>query len=297
MSLAQYQDALAQILTDAAFRAAFLADPAAACAAHGLGPGETASLIEIDRTPMALHADLLVQARVMLALKTLPATAKILGERVIETVAGFGAAHPPVPADEPALVVETLRYAAYLRDGAAARLGLPAFTADVVAYETAVFEHSGNVAAWTAAAAIAQDGGVLPPDERAFASCVPVAGANVRIESFAHDVIRLVEAIQRDEAVDAAAFEAPCTLVFVKTAGRRQVETLRVTPDVRALLELCDGTASGGAVAERLSAQARERGRDGGDMLSTVFRVAESLRRKNVLTYRAGESPAISRTA
>jgi len=292
VSLAQYQDALAHILTDGAFRAAFLDDPAAACAAHGLDAGETASLIEIDRTPMALHADLLGQARVMLALKALPATWKILGERVIETVAGFGAAYPPVPADEPALVVETLRYAAYLRGGAAARLGLPAYAGDVVAYEAAVFEHSGSLAAWAAAAALAEDGGAAVGDERAFASCVPVAGANVRIESFAYDVVRLVEALERGESPDAAACATPCTLVFVKTAGRRAVETLRVTPDVRALLELCDGTANGAAIAARLSASARERGRDGGDMLSSVFRAAESLRRKNVLTYRAGASPA-----
>ena len=112
------------------------------------------------------------------------------------------------------------------------------------------------------------------------------------IESFAYDVVGLVEALERGENPDAAAFALPCTLVFVKTAGRRAVETLRVTPDVRALLELCDGTANGSAIAARLSASARERGLDGGDMLSSVFRAAESLRRKNVLTYRAGASPA-----
>jgi hypothetical protein len=153
-------------------------------------------------------------------------------------------------------------------------------------------EHSASIDAWAAAAALGQPGESVLLDEDAFASSVPVVGANVRVESFAYDVAGLIEALERDGSAEAASFATPCTLVFVKIAGRRPLDTLRVTPDVRTLLALCDGTATGGMITARLSEYARARGRDAEDMLSSVFRAAESLRRRQVLSYRTGTPAA-----
>jgi len=278
MSLAAYQDALAALLTDRAFRDAFLHDPAVA-RRFALDEREFRSLAEIGVPPMVQHADLLEQARVMLALKALPVTARLLGGALHRTIAPFCAAVPPQPGAEPVLLLEARRFAAFLRSDAARPLGLAPHVAEVAAYEATSFEHGGSADAWEDATRFAAaNAGVGPVDIAAFATCVPVRGAHARIASFACDAPGLVAAHERGETVDRAAYAAPCTVLLVKRIGRRTPDVLRIGADVRALLERCDGRATGAEIAHALGAS---------DALAAVHRACETLRAKNVLVYRA----------
>jgi hypothetical protein len=287
MSLHHYQDALAALLTDAALRETFVRDPGALRERYALDERELRSLSTIAVPPMLQHADLLAQARVMLALKALPATARLLGGAVNRAVQPFCAAYPPEPGAEPALQLEARRFAAFLRSDAARPLGLAPYLGEVAAYEAALFEHGGSPAAWRDATAFAAENaarGEVGAD--AFARLAPARGAHVRLERFAFDAPALAAAAERGEALGAAAGSGACTILFVKAPGRRTPETLRVNDDVSALLGRCDGFATGAEIAGALGAEAARRGAPS-DQLAAVHRACEALRRKNVLAYRA----------
>jgi hypothetical protein len=286
VSLLQYQDALARLLTDRSFREAFVSNPADACARYALDRRELRSLSDVHIQPMSQHADLLGQGRVMLAFKALPHAARLLGGDVVRTVEPFCAACPPVPVGAPGVVVEARRYAAFLRSNVT-KLGLAARIGEVAAYEAALYEHSNDVGAWAAAKAFAAENAAAWSDSAdTFATKVPVTGKHARIEMFAHDVPAIIDALGHSRPVEPETHARPTIVLFIKGATRRTSEALRITRDIGALLAECNGSATGHEIAGRMSVEAQRRGLPDERMLNHLFTLCEALRRKNVLTYR-----------
>jgi hypothetical protein len=81
MGLAEVQGALARLYIDPALRDRFFADPAAAAAELGLGPGEARGLAGVSRRQVEQYADALRRKRRDQARRVIPIAARALGGR------------------------------------------------------------------------------------------------------------------------------------------------------------------------------------------------------------------------
>ncbi len=286
MSLQTYQAALARLLTDRAFRDAFLADPSSACGSYRLDEHEMQSLSEIHRSPMTQHSDLLRYGRVALALKAYPCTARLLGNKVSHIVDAFCAAHPPVWTDEPTLVTEAGRLASFFDHGGLRELGLPDYAQDLIRFEITLFELSRDPQALADAERFETANRALGSAPGGYSGLVPVVGRHVRVESYAYDAPALLGAIENCDRLDYYATPGSFVVLLVKSSDQRRPKLLRINGDAQTLLAACDGSATVGRIVERMTREACERGKPHADMAARVGAALEHLRTRGVLAYR-----------
>jgi hypothetical protein len=133
MALADVQAVLARLFTDAPFRDAFFADPAAVGRSCGLDQAEARTLSELSHGEVDGFAATLTRKRIGDVSKVLPLTARVLGAAFNNHVrpALAGAARPGRHCDDARAVAIRLRRLA--RDGALD----PPWAADLARYEAA----------------------------------------------------------------------------------------------------------------------------------------------------------------
>jgi hypothetical protein len=133
MALADIQAVLARLFTNAPFRDAFFADPAAVGRSCGLDPAEARTLMDLSRGEVDGFAATLTRKRIGDVSKVLPLTARVLGAAFGGHVrpALAGAARPGRHYDDARAVTDRLGRLA--RDGALE----PPWAADLARYEAA----------------------------------------------------------------------------------------------------------------------------------------------------------------
>jgi hypothetical protein len=136
MALADVQAILARLFTEAPFRAAFFADPAAVGRSCGLDAAEARTLAELSREEVNRFAGTLRGKRIADVRKMLPLTARALGNAFADHVrpAVAGAARPGRHRDDARAVADHLRRMAQLH-----KL-IPPWAADLARYEAAFAE-------------------------------------------------------------------------------------------------------------------------------------------------------------
>jgi hypothetical protein len=131
MGLREVQGALARLFTDAALRGAFLSNPAAAGTLLGLDANDAAVLASLAPQGLRQFADSLRSKRLLDARKTMPLTARVLGEGFAEHL---NALQTQEGADRAG---QALGLAARLAALAQARSIAPAWVGDLARYEAA----------------------------------------------------------------------------------------------------------------------------------------------------------------
>lgn len=96
MGLAQVQEAMARLYTDAALRERFFADPHAGGEALGLSSGDTQQLAQLSRSQVTSFARSLRNKRLLDVVKQLPRTGSLLGERFVELFQRYTGTATPV---------------------------------------------------------------------------------------------------------------------------------------------------------------------------------------------------------
>lgn len=256
MSLAQMQTALARILTDAEVRDRFFSESDAALADLDLSPGERASLAELDKKRIAIHAHIVMSARLERALRGLHLVQRVIQADLERLAADFCARYPPQAAGARTESEMPLAIAFLLEEQAASR-PWPDYFEDLVRYEEHLLRVGGLVAPWA-----------VCPRPRKTEACTPGPACAERfaprlrgeaeVVSFGCDVGALVRRLASGR-VPQRAPKRPTTLLLCREPKGVGVRSYRLSEALRRLIALCDGTMP---VAAVLSAFAEERGRD-----------------------------------
>ncbi len=130
MALGETQALLARLFTDAQTRRAFFADPQATGLRFGLSETEALTLAALDRQEVEIFAESLLGKRALDARKTLPLTAKGLGDR-FDQLLSVAIDGPPAPERHRADAASLARFLA--GDGASE----PSWIGDLARYEMA----------------------------------------------------------------------------------------------------------------------------------------------------------------
>ena len=155
---------------------------------------------------------------------------------------------------------------------------VPAFAADVVAYEAALAALAASDGAAADARAFAEHNATLvPPGAGDLALVFPVTGKHVRVERFGCDVAALAEAIESCDRIEPLLSGGPCAVLFAVSDRARAVRRFRIGESVRALVEACDGTRDAAAIAAAA-----------GEPAEAVLAALEALRAHDIVTYREG---------
>lgn len=260
---AAFQWALARLLTEPALAERLLAEPEAAAQALGLDAQQVQALMTAGPRRLRNFAHSLASKRLGLLHKTCPATDARLQQhpRRRELQARFLREHPPL---------ETPEYPnRSLRDGFwmtafLVRLQAEGELNDALLGDVARFEHAllqvtslaealDNAERWDRELRADPDG----PAAEALWAARPVRGAHVRVEHFAGDIVGAIKRLVDKLPVDA--LEArPCSILFSKQPGWRNVRYASINALTHALLMSCDGARTTADVVEHL---ARSHGR------------------------------------
>jgi hypothetical protein len=284
MSLLEMQRALTRILTDEDFRRAFLADGAAALAGFALSDRERDSLCHLDRERVVIHAFLLQQGRVELALKAFPASAQLLRHRLADLVSEYCRANPPVPVKGPALLQEATLLQAFLRPHLAPMD--PPYLAELFEYEGESFRLANGMDAWLSALDFeSRNAADSQPSD--LMRRIPMTGAHALVRAFTYPVAELGEAVVRGEVPPAPPpAPTPTWLLLSKRAHVLKLDVSRVNTLVRDLLALCDGRRTTEEVLEALAGQIGVRSSEGRHELFDKGGAAlQRLRRAQVVAF------------
>jgi hypothetical protein len=147
MALADLQQSMARLYTDASLRERFFAEPGAAAEALGLAPGEAAQLAGLSKVEVSFFADSLRRKRLKQAAVLLPRTHRALGQRFAELFERHAVSS--LPSGVRKNQQDAIRFAASI-ESIAGEVAIARWIVDLVRYEAALLRAADSASKWTA---------------------------------------------------------------------------------------------------------------------------------------------------
>jgi hypothetical protein len=256
MSFLAMQTAIAKICVDHAFRKSFLRDPDEALASCDLTRDESEAVKAIDLKALEAYADTLVGKKMALVTKWFPlsmsALKKGLSERQFRRVVfsyGYQAIRDTGELGGEWVRGEFMRFKDYLlKLVSRGEIDIPFFS-DVLEFEAARQMMSQDPGASRSPQAPASEQAIIELlGDAAQKGVKPQLGKHVSVRRFDCDIVALIAATERNDESETPLAADPTWAMFVKKPGTSKVVVQRISPAVRDVLELCDGTRTTGEI-------------------------------------------------
>lgn len=250
MSFLAMQTVIAKICVDYAFRQSFVRNPDEALASCDLTADESESVKALNLEAIQAYADSLVGKKMALVTKWFPlsmaALKKGLPDRQFRRIVfGYGYHGPRDDSQLGGEWVrgEFMRFKNYLQGLIVkGEIDVPFFN-DVLEFEAARQMLSQDPTASKSPHAPASEQTLADAfGDAAQNRTKPRLGKHVSIRRFNCDIVALMSATETDEKSAGPVATDPTWAMFVKKPGTAKVVVQRISPALRDVLELCDGT-------------------------------------------------------
>ena len=293
MSFLAMQTAIARICVDHQFRRSFLRRPAECLASFDLTAEEAEAVKTIDLTAIQVYAESLVLKKMGIVTKWFPLSLAALrkalpADTVREIVSRYGY---ETVRDSDAIGGEWVRseftrFQHYLLGlVSTGEIDVPYFT-DVLEFEAArqMMSHDPTMSRTL-------EGGESVRDAvRTFADpgangVMPLLGPHVRVRPFTCDIVAVISRTE-DDSAGAPVADEPTWVMFVKKPGTAKVIAQAISPPLKDILELCDGTRSTSEVlASIVSRHATPAGLSEDDVKGDGLAVLEQFYAAGLITF------------
>lgn len=256
MSFLAMQTAIARICVDHAFRQSFLRDPDEALLSCDLTADESEAVKAIDLQAILTYADSLVGKKMALVTKWFPLSLAALkkglpGGQFRRIVFGYGYQGTRDNSEIGGDWVrgEFMRFKNYLQDLVSkGEIEIPFFT-DVLEFEAARQMMSYDpTTSKSREEPASEEATARVFGDAAQKRVKPLLGKHVSVRRFNCDIVALISETEKDEKSETPVTADPMWAMFVKKPGTSRVVVQTISPPLRDVLELCDGTRTTGEI-------------------------------------------------